>query len=190
MSTVIVSSLSSQANLLALLQAKADELKLGIQFTTGGVKFDTPAAASQTDPAGKTYNTSVLVSALPGSGLTGSATLYYNRLALAQTVLAPQASYTLQDDADSATVIALVEQALGLVAGEVSLSADVARPADGSSQTLTVQAKAGSLLYTEELFTITLTWARDLNDLFAASPYLDGFVTAEEVDSTGEVASS
>lgn len=189
MSTAIAASLSAQTNLLALLQAKADALNLGIKLTAGGVKFDAPAAVSQTDSSGKTYNTSVLVSALPGSGLTGSATVYFNRLKLAESVLAPQSSYTLQSDADNATVIALVEKALGLVAGEVTLSGEVVRPADGSSLTLSVKAAATSLVYTEDDFQITLTWSVDLAGAFS-DPYLDGFVPAEEQESTAEQAST
>jgi hypothetical protein len=195
MSIAIVSTLSAQANLLALLQAKADAQNLDIQFTPASVAFGTPASASQTDSEGKTYNTAVQVTAQPGSGLINSTTLYFNRLAVAQAVLAPQSSYTLTADANAASVIAQVEAALGLVPGEIQLSGDVVRPTDGSSLTLFVKANPNSLLYTEEEFQITLTWEQDLSTLFT-TPYLDGFVTADdpessaEFESTGEVASS
>jgi hypothetical protein len=195
MSIVIAAGLSTQANLLALLQAKADSQNLNITFAPSSVSLGTPASAAKTDSEGKTYNTSIVVTAQPGSGFINSTTAYYNRLAVAEAVLAPQSSYTLQDSADNDTVIALVESALQLVPGEISLSGDVVRPADGSSLTLFVKAQQNSLLYTEEEFQITLTWERDLNTLFD-TPYLDGFVTADdpessaEFESTGEIASS
>jgi hypothetical protein len=184
MSIAIVASLSAQANLLALLQAKADAANLGVKFTADSFTFGTPSPATATDDKGNTYNTSVVVEAKPGSGFTGSSTLYYNRLKLAETVLAPQSSYTLQDSDDDAAVIAMVEKALGLAPGHVSLIGEVARPQDGSSLTLAVTASTFSPLYTDDTFQITLTWQRDLNTLFT-DPYLDGFVTAEEPESTG-----
>jgi hypothetical protein len=185
MSIAIVLSLSAQANLLALLQAKADAEGADVTFTASNVAFSDVAAGSFEDGAGNAYNTSVLVTALTGSGLSGSTTVYYNRLAINQAVLAPQSSYTLGESANNATVLAQVAAALGIEPGEVTLSGTVARPADGSSQTLEVVVNSGSLLYSGQSFQITLTWQLDLDTIFA-DPYLDGFSPAEEPESTGE----
>jgi hypothetical protein len=196
MSLAIVLSLSAQANLLALLQTKVNSSAAAgatpVVLSAASISFGTPLAVAQTDPAGKTYNTAVIVTAQPGSGFEGSTTVYYNRIALADSVLAPQSSYTLPDAADNGTVIEQVAQALGLIPSEITLSGTVARPADGSSQTLDVLANAGSGLYTSTAFQITLTWQRDLDTLFS-DPYLDGFIPTPEVidpESTGEVSSS
>jgi hypothetical protein len=185
MSIAIVLSLSAQANLLALLQAKADELGSDVVFTSSNVAFSEATAGSFPDSKGNVYNTSVLVTALPGSGLTGSKTLYYTRLAINEAVLAPQSSYTLGAADNNATVLAQVAKALGLVASEISLDGTVARPADGSSQTLNVIVTTGSLLYTAQSFQITLTWQQDLDSIFS-DPYLPGFVAADEPESTAE----
>jgi hypothetical protein len=189
MSIAIVLSLSAQANLLALLQAKADALGADVTFTASSVTFSDVTAGAFTDGKGGTYNTSVLVTAQAGSGLTGSTTLYYNRLAVGTgTVLAPQSSYTLTDSDNNTTVLATVAKALGVLESEVSLSGTVARPADGSSQTLEVVVNSGSLLYTSQSFQITLSWEQDLLGLSTifSDPYLDGFTIAEEVESSGE----
>lgn len=151
----INTSLTPEQNLLAMI----NEANPARSFDLTQISFGLPHQTGL-EPAG--HNTTVTVTAIKGSGYSGSQDVNYHRIALAQAlaglssiVQIPDSATTTKDTIDAVTAH------FGLVDGEFSLNtAQSTRPTDGV--TLEVLASltpnGDSYLYTGQDISITLKW--------------------------------
>lgn len=159
MAVTINPAISAEANVLELiLDANPDAT-----FTVGDLAYGTPVTLTD-HPTGK--NTSVVVSPTANlAGVTGSVTITYNRVGMDGGVANADFNFNVSNaEITSAEFLTQVATALGLREEEVELVGDVAPPESGSTSTVTLQAKANSLLYVgqEE---ITINWSFLLEDM-------------------------
>lgn len=166
---------TAQQNLLDLMNTANTQTLTLAQMTMGAPVVRTPDA--------NTRNTTVTISALPGSTeFKGSQTLKYTRLDVEDLV---GASYEFQSVEGStiADVLAAVAAAKGLLAADVEI-VETEMPdwademIDGETAPLTLRAKAGSYAYIGEV-TISVVEPVDGRERFAtmySTTDLDGFV--------------
>lgn len=122
-----------------------------VNWTAEMVTVATPVAVTDGSHGGR--NTRLTVTAVPGMGLRGSNTFYYNRLGMLDSVLSPQTAYDVDGQTNNATLFGTVVDALGLVASEVEL----VEPVVDQMPQITLQPKGISMLYNESTV-LTLNW--------------------------------
>lgn len=151
---------------LAANPAFATALSNNNIFFDGSVSASAPTVLTG-DPSG--HNTSVTLTALPSSALTGACTVKYTRLSLAdganQVTPAANVPMTQADDAQSMQLF--IANALGLISTEFVLSGAITRPADTSNNPQTVAtltANNNGLTYLDgTTIDVTLTWVGKLD---------------------------
>lgn len=144
--------MSTLTELLALVNTAN-----GTNYDASHVAFAAPAVV---DHNGK--NTSIVVTGKAGGGRTGSKTLYYTRLDLAQQFTGhPLTSSGPATGGTLAEVLADIATATGVSidAGDLSNAADV----DFSAGTVTLTAKADSLKWVGSVVVTLTTDAIDIN---------------------------
>lgn len=132
-------SKTPQANLLALVNAKATRAYTADQLTFG--------SATVNSANGATKNTVVTLTAVEGKGFAGTVDVRYNRLGLDKGVASPDLTLTVSDSATSASLLTQAAAQLGLRESDVEWSGTITVPADGQSNTATLKAKDASYLY-------------------------------------------
>lgn len=131
---------TANANMLALILTASTFQFAGTEFTIGNPSAQTPA-----DPQEPT-NSQVTLTAVNGSGFTGTKTLRYARLALGQTRPGAKTAYTIGASDTLATLKSAIAVEHNLVESEFDLTGTL--PAQGApAQTFTLTANANSLLY-------------------------------------------
>ncbi|WP_250478855.1 MULTISPECIES: hypothetical protein [unclassified Caballeronia] len=148
-------NLTPAENVLALINAANTSQVFNLSQISLGMPNETGS-----QPPG--HNTTVTVSAIEGSGYTGTVDVNYQRIRLDQAVAAPSNTVVIPDAATSTldTVNAVADH-FGLVVGEFALNtAQSTRPSDGV--TLEVAASltpnSSSYLYAGPDVSITLKW--------------------------------
>jgi len=136
-------ALSPLGNVLAAINAANTATSTNI--TTSQVTAAAPVTAAGT--GGR--NTTVLLTGIDGQGIEGTRTFAYTRQSLASGAVASTAPASVEvDEADNqAASVTKVAAALGLLASEFDASAYTAPVDQSTPGTVTITAKASSLLY-------------------------------------------
>lgn len=137
----INTTLSPLANVYALVNA-ANALTLDATKATVGV----PVVR---DPdAGNTHNTSLTLTAVDGGGIQAgtTVTVTYERLGMGTGVAAPEFGFYTDGTTQRVAFKTAVATSLGLIESEIDLTG-VLPSAPGVTETMTISAKANSLLY-------------------------------------------
>jgi len=137
-------ALTPLANVLAIINAA--NVASSTNITEAQVTAAAPVVAAGT--GGR--NTTVLLTGVDGQGIEGTRTFAYTRQSLATGAVASTApaSVTVLQADDQAASVTKVATALGLLASEFDAS-DYTAPEDQATPgTVTITAKATSLLYT------------------------------------------
>lgn len=137
-------ALTPLANVLAAINAA------NTATSTNITEAQVTAAAPTTVAGTGGRNTSVELTGIDGQGIEGSRTFSYTRQSLATGAVASTApaSVTVAEGDDQAASVAKVATALGLLASEFDASAYTAPEDQSTPGTVTITAKATSLLYT------------------------------------------
>lgn len=141
---------TAEQNMLALINTGSTFQFTGTEFTYGLPSSQTPA-----DPQENT-NSQVTLTAVAGSGFTGTQTVRYRRLALGATRPGALTSYTITGSDDINTLKAAIALEHNLVPDQFSLTGTLPTTS-GEQQTFTLTAIANSLLYTGST-TVTVTF--------------------------------
>ena len=135
---------TAAANMLALILTASTYAFTGTEFTVGA-----PSAQTPTDPTEPT-NSQVTLTAVTGSGFTGTKTLRYARLAIGSTRPGAKTTYTITSADTMQTITDAIAVEHNLVESEVVVTGTI--PAQGApANPFTVTANAGSLLYTGQM---------------------------------------
>lgn len=142
-------SKTADQNILALILTASTYAWTGSEFTVGPAVSQTPA-----DPQEKS-NSQITMTAVDGSGFTGTKTLRYARLALGATRPGAKVAYQIGASDTQATLKAAIAVEHNLVLSDFDIAGSL--PAQGApAETFTVTATATSKLYTGT-FNVTVT---------------------------------
>lgn len=131
---------TAEQNILALILTASSFAFTGTEFTIGAPSAQTPA-----DPQEKT-NSQLTLTAVDGSGFTGTKTLRYARLELGHTKPGAKTSYTIGASDTLSTLKSAIAVEHNLVETDFDLTGTL--PAQGApAQTFTLTASANSWLY-------------------------------------------
>lgn len=144
-------------------------------MTVDNVIPGTPVSGTYQTSVG-VRNTKLVLSAAPGSGMKNSATVYYNRTTLTQSIAKPSTLFEADTTtASPALILSAIIEALDLIATEVTLSGDTDPPTDGSTITiLQLVPNPNSLVYDGAAVPISIKWTTDLSKA-VINVDLDGF---------------
>ena len=147
-------SLSALQNLLNLVDVSNTGGPTSVTQVTAGAPS---VATSETDTD---VNTQVTLTAVAGQGFTGSVTIEYGRLSVADEAAAPTGNVPIPGyTTDASAILALVEAYYGFIPGEVSWVTPPTVP-DSLPATTTAEIQAsGSLVYLDGNATVNLGWA-------------------------------
>lgn len=141
---------TAQANILALILTASSYAWAGTEFTIGDASAQTPA-----DPQEHT-NSQITLTAVDGSGFTGTKTLRYARLELGHTRPGAKTAYQIGSSDTQATLKTAIAVEHNLVESDFDIAGSL--PAQGAgAATFTVTAAANSKLYFGN-FTVTATY--------------------------------
>lgn len=177
-------SLGGEENLLALINAANP----GANIEQGTVSYGTPEAATAPDAQGE-RNTKIVLTAVPGEGLSGTKTVYYRRLTLVEAGVSTETTVntsgfdTSQPSAQT-TLAGLVLNSLNILPEGVGIWVNdawfdatenqITWPARGDSIQLTLRPADDALLYIAGDVSVTVTNVQGLNELLTVDQ-LDGF---------------
>lgn len=123
-------------------------------FSTAAIQTSNLQPFTPTAPS--TVNSVITLTALAGSGFSGTITLHYHRLDILQQVVSPPAKVTILAADTDAQVKAKICAAYNLIAASVQMSSTV-RPTVGVDGSCTMRPPASSMIYTAAGYTIVLT---------------------------------
>jgi hypothetical protein len=135
-------------NLLELVNTGSTYPFMGTEFTNGNPSVYTPESPD-------TSNTEITLTAVSGSGFTGTKTVRYRRLEMGQTKTAAATEFSVTDEDDIDSIKAQIAIEHNLVLSEFNLVGDLPIPG-GADTNCTLQAVSNSVLYFGESGTITL----------------------------------
>ena len=143
---------TAEANMLALILTASTYAFAGTEFTVGPASSQTP-----TDGAEQT-NSQVTLTAVDGSGFTGTKTLRYARLVLGQTRPGAKVAYVISGSDTNATLKTAIAVEHNLVETDFDITGTL--PAQGDPDaTFAVTAAAASKLYvTGSTFNVTVSF--------------------------------
>ena len=162
---------SAVENVLALVNAANSSVLSPAEVTLG-------APVVWVDPLGvNTRNTQVTLTAVVGSGYTGTVDVRLTRLTLEAVRGATVLDYTLLGSDTLVAIKAYVVAALGVVADQVELSVTEVPvvPNGQTSVTIQIQALATSLLYTGACDVTVFPEGDDELNTIVTDPELPGF---------------
>lgn len=105
---------------------------------------------------GSPANTAITLTALGGSGFSGSITLHYRRLEIAAQVTPLPSSVTILEADTDAQVKAKIAAAYKVLNAAIQMNT-VVRPTAGVPGSCVIKASASSMLYTNTSYNVTLT---------------------------------
>jgi hypothetical protein len=130
---------TAEQNLIDLINTASEYTFTGEEFTHG-----TPEEYIPESP--DVSNTQILLTAVPGSGVTGTKVITYRRLEIGRTVIAAPRTFEVTSSDNQASVEELIAEAHNLVIGQFYLSGSIPEPGDPDTS-CTLQAYSDSLLY-------------------------------------------
>lgn len=131
---------TADANVLALILTASSYAFSGSEFTVGAASAQTPA-----DPQEHT-NSQLTLTAVDGSGFTGTKTLRYSRLELGHTRPGAKTAYQIANSDTNATLKTAIAVEHNLVESDFDIAGTL--PAQGAAAaTFTVTAAGASRLY-------------------------------------------
>lgn len=141
---------TSNANLIALLNTGSSFAFTGSEFTVGA-----PSAQTPTDGSENT-NSQVTLTAVNGSGFTGTKTIRYRRLALGATKPGAKTNYNITGADTLATIKTAIALEHNLIESDFNVAGTI--PAQGAGPaTFAMTAAANSVLYTGT-YNVTVTY--------------------------------
>jgi len=141
---------TAAANLIALLNTASTFAFTGSEYTIGAPSAQTPADGQENT------NSQVTLTAVDGSGFTGTKTIRYRRLALGATKPGAKTNYNITGADTLATIKSAIAVEHNLVESDFDLAGTI--PAQGAGPaTFTLTAVADSVLYTGTL-DVTVTY--------------------------------
>lgn len=141
---------TADANILALILTASSYAFTGSEFTVGPASSQTPV-----DPM-ETTNSQITLTAVDGSGFTGTKTLRYARLALGATRPGAKVAYQIGGSDTNATLKTAIAVEHNLVESDFDIAGTL--PLQGAAaQVFAVTAIAASKLYTGT-FNVSVTY--------------------------------
>lgn len=131
---------TSAANLIALLNTGSTYAFTGTEYTIGAPSAQTPVDGSENT------NSQVTLTAVDGSGFTGTKTVRYRRLAMGATKPGAAVTYTITGADTLATVKTAIAVENNLIESDFDITGTL--PVQGAAdQPFAVTAGANSVLY-------------------------------------------
>lgn len=155
-------------NILDLVNGK----NVGLNLTEAQVTVGVPSVFSEAE---NPRNSQVTLTAVVGSGYTGTKTIKYTRLGVGQSVVTlPERVYVVGAETE-AEIKTAVATALNLVESEIEVSA-LTLPVDSSTPgQVSVAPKVDSLLYVGASLDVVLAIAPEDLEAAIANDQMDGF---------------
>lgn len=141
----IDSTASSNENVIRLI----NEVN-GTEFKSEQLIASNPVAFTPVDP--EINNTSATISAIPGTGFSGSMSMKYRRADLMEVTYIPVRSFDVFPGMNAALLTPLAEMSLGLPPGNIEV-----KHFSPNAPFVTIKAKPDSLLVTGE-YDFVLEW--------------------------------
>lgn len=130
---------SADENLIDLINTVSTYTFTGTEFTHGNPQVYTPESPD-------TSNTQILLTSVPGSGVTGSKTVRYRRLEMGETKTGASTTFTVEDGDDRADLEEKIAIEHNLVIGQFALVGTIPEYGDPDSN-CTIEAVNNSVLY-------------------------------------------
>lgn len=141
---------TAAANLIALLNTGSTYAFTGAEYTIGAPSAQTPVDTTENT------NSQVTLTAVDGSGFTGTKTVRYRRLALGATKPGAAVAYNITGADTLATIQTAIAVEHNLIESDISTTGVI--PVEGAGpNTFTVTAAPTSVLYTGTL-NVTVTF--------------------------------
>jgi hypothetical protein len=130
---------TADENLIDLINTASTYTFEGTEFTHGNPTEYVPESPD-------TSNTQILLTSVPGSGITGTKTVRYRRLEMGETKTGASTTFTVEDGDDRTSLEQKIAVEHNLVIGEFALVGDIPEYGDPDSN-CTIEAVSNSVLY-------------------------------------------